>query len=106
MSLLLDLKKGINKSSQYLLTNLKKITTYEKIDDKLLQELEEILIGADLGISVTRKLISVIKSKKYDKNISLEDWEDDDSSFFSGVSVASRMKAGGFAAVIVLLLYP
>ena len=70
MSLLLDLKKGINKSSQYLLTNLKKITTYEKIDDKLLQELEEILIGADLGISVTSKLISEIKSKKYDKNIS------------------------------------
>ena len=66
MSLLLDLKKGINKSSQYLLTNLKKITTYEKIDDKLLQELEEILIGADLGISVTSKLISEIKSKKYD----------------------------------------
>ena len=73
MSLLLDLKKGINKSSQYLLTNLKKITTYEKIDDKLLQELEEILIGADLGISVTSKLISEIKSKKYDKNISLEE---------------------------------
>ena len=33
-----------------------------------------------------------------------DDWEEDESSFFSGVSVASRMKVGGIAAVVVLLL--
>ena len=34
-----------------------------------------------------------------------DDWEEDsDSSFFSGTSVASRMKIGVFAAIIVLLL--
>ena len=71
MSFLLNLKKGISKSSRYISNNLQKIKSNSHINEKILEELEEILIGADLGINVTSKLIDELKSKKINKEINL-----------------------------------
>ena len=72
MSILVKFKQGIDKSSKYLSTNILKAITNNKIDETILKEIEDILISADLGVTVSRKLIQEIKSKKVEKNFNIK----------------------------------
>lgn len=63
-SLFQRLKNGLSKTRQILNTDINKLFDGKRqIDDELLEELEEILITADIGVKTTTELIQGISKK-------------------------------------------
>ena len=61
MNIIQRFKQGLQKSSTYLTTNIIKSLKFNKISDETINEIESILISADLGLEVTNQLIEKIK---------------------------------------------
>ena len=62
-----NIKNKLDKTGNKISTGIFSIFTGKKIDDELLEELEEILITSDLGINITNKILAEIKKNKYQK---------------------------------------
>lgn len=69
-TLLVRLKKGLVKTSRLLSDGVSNVISKRKIDQLALQELEDLLLQADLGLEATTQIINIISKKSYDKNIS------------------------------------
>lgn len=67
------LGKGLEKSSGRLGTGIKEIFTTRKLDDAMLEELEDLLISSDLGVKASVDVIAAIAKEKYDKQIAPEE---------------------------------
>jgi len=62
MSWFQRLKSGLSKTKEQLVNNFEKVVTrHQKIDDDLLEELEEVLILGDVGMETTMSLIDTLK---------------------------------------------
>ena len=61
MNIIQRFKQGLQKSSTYLTTNIIESLKFNKISDEAINEIESILISADLGLEVTNQLIEKIK---------------------------------------------
>ena len=55
---------GLNKTSTIFSSNLLNVLTKNKIDQEVIDEIENILLSSDIGIEVTNHLIEKIKSAK------------------------------------------
>ena len=64
------LKAGLSKSSTKIVGGISDIFTKRKLDDDALEELEDVLITADLGPATAAKLTSALAKGRYDKEIS------------------------------------
>ncbi|MBS56626.1 MAG: signal recognition particle-docking protein FtsY [Rickettsiales bacterium] len=64
MSVFSHFKKNLQKTSSFLSSNILNSFKNKKIDNDTLEELESILISADISIDVTKKLIDSIKKQK------------------------------------------
>ncbi len=70
MSLIYNFKNSLKKTSGFLTTNILNTFNNKKIDSKTLEELESVLISADISIEVVNKLIDTIsKIKTNNENI-------------------------------------
>ena len=70
MSFFDKFKKGIAKTRDNLKSGIDSIiNSFTKIDDELLEELEEILIMADVGVETSSKIIDILKTKIKEKGI-------------------------------------
>lgn len=67
------LTKGLSKSSNKLGQGISDIFTKKKLDDEALEELEELLITADLGPKTAAKIVDVVKADRFDKEITPEE---------------------------------
>jgi fused signal recognition particle receptor len=67
------LKDGLKKSSNAISDGVTGIFTKRKLDDETLEELEELLITTDLGVSVAAKLTEALAKDRYAKEISEEE---------------------------------
>lgn len=67
------LKDGLKRSSNALSTGISDIFTKRKLDDDVLEELEELLITSDLGVTTSARIASNIAKTRYDKEISPEE---------------------------------
>ncbi len=67
------LKDGLKKSSSRLSDGITTLVTHRKLDDETLEELEELLITSDLGVSTASDLVQKLKKKKYNQNITPEE---------------------------------
>ena len=64
MGIINRLKKGLSKTRDILLTDINDLFSADrKIDDELLEELEEILVMSDLGIDVTMNIMEKVSKK-------------------------------------------
>jgi fused signal recognition particle receptor len=63
------LKQGLNKTRQSFANTLQTLLGGRKIDSKLLDEIEEILITADIGLTTTDKLIERLKLRVKKDNL-------------------------------------
>ena len=63
------LKSGLFKSSEKITQGVKKIFVNKKLDVQTLNNLEELLIMADLGPTTAEKLTAELANEKFDKNI-------------------------------------
>ncbi len=73
MSFLSRLKSGLAKTSGKLGGGIAAIFTKRKLDNASLEELEELLIEADLGASLAHELTSEFSKQRFDKEISSEE---------------------------------
>jgi len=66
----------LDSSSKKLSTSLTQIFTHKKIDDEVLDELEETLITSDMGVSVASKIVDELRQKKFKKDIQKQEIKD------------------------------
>ncbi len=67
------LKAGLSRSSSKLTDGIAGIFTKRKLDDEALEELEELLITADLGPSTATKLTAELARTRFGKDVSPEE---------------------------------
>ncbi len=63
------LKGGLARSSSTITRGISSIFTQRKLDDEMLQDLEDILIQSDLGIETASRITEQLASERYDKAI-------------------------------------
>lgn len=61
---------GLSRTSSKIANGIGSIFTKSKLDDEMLEELEDLLIMSDMGVEVARKICAQMKAKKFDKGIS------------------------------------
>ena len=66
-------KEGLKKSSTRLTEGITTLVAKRKLDDKTLDELEDLLITSDLGVESSHELIQRLSKKKYNQDITLEE---------------------------------
>ena len=67
------LESGLFKSSEKISQGVKKIFVNKKLDIQTLNDLEELLIMADIGPTVAEKLTAELANEKFDTNIKPEE---------------------------------
>ncbi|MGH6747801.1 MAG: signal recognition particle-docking protein FtsY, partial [Methyloceanibacter sp.] len=65
-----ELRKGLARSSLALSDNLASALTKRKLDEKTLDQLEEVLIKADLGVAVAGRIREIIAKGRYERGLS------------------------------------
>lgn len=67
------LSSGLKRSSDQLTGNIAAVFTKKKLDQATLDDLEDILIQADLGIDTALTITEALAKDRFDKEISIED---------------------------------
>lgn len=67
------LKEGLSRSASKLSSDIGALFTKRRLDDDALEELEELLIQADLGVATAAKLTANLAKEKFDKEITGEE---------------------------------
>lgn len=67
------LASGLKRSSDQLTSNIATVFTHRRLDSRTLEELEDILIQADLGVDTAMVITSELAKDKFNKEISGED---------------------------------
>jgi len=67
------LKQGLSRSSKELSGNIAGVFTKRKLDEDTLQDLEDVLIRADLGMETAIRVTDALASGRYGKNVSDEE---------------------------------
>ncbi|WP_051328190.1 signal recognition particle-docking protein FtsY [Desulfatirhabdium butyrativorans] len=71
------LRKGLAKTREFLTTDIDQLfSTGRKVDDAVLEELEEKLITADLGVEISMGLIQKISRRKFGQTTTAEELKD------------------------------
>jgi fused signal recognition particle receptor len=67
------LKEGLSKSTQRITQGITGLFVKKKLDQKTLDELEEVLIQADLGVAVAGRLVENLRKTRFDKEVTDEE---------------------------------
>src|SRR5579875_918768 len=67
------LKEGLSRSTQKLGTSITAVFTKRKLDDAALDELEELLIAADLGPAVAKRVIEAFRRTRFGQDVTDEE---------------------------------
>ena len=67
------LTSGLSRSSQKLTSGITDLLTKRKLDDAALEELEEILIMGDLGVTTATRLVQSIASTRFNEEVEPEE---------------------------------
>jgi len=67
------LRTGLRRTSDNLTGNISAVFTKKKLDDATLEELEDILIQADLGVETAMSITEELARDRYDKQVSPEE---------------------------------
>jgi fused signal recognition particle receptor len=67
------LKRGLSRSSKELSTSITGIFTKRKLDEETLQELEDVLIRADLGMETAIRITDALSAGRFGKDVSDEE---------------------------------
>ena len=67
------IKAGLSRSSSRLTQGIGDLFTKRKLDDEALEELEELLIGADFGVTTASRVTARLAKSRFDQEISPEE---------------------------------
>jgi fused signal recognition particle receptor len=68
-----QLKAGLSRTSNSLTENLAGVLTKRKLDEETLDELEEVLIKADLGVGMADRIREALTKGRHDKGLTEDD---------------------------------
>jgi fused signal recognition particle receptor len=81
------LKDGLNKTSSSLSEGFKDVFVRKKLDNDMLESLEEILISADMGVETSLTLTEQLRQEKFDKDIT-----EQEVRLFFAEKISEKMK--------------
>ena len=64
------LKAGLSKTSSRLTESITGLVTKKKLDHETLEDLEDVLIGADLGVETASRITAALAKGRFDKSVS------------------------------------
>src|SRR5262245_55487576 len=67
------LKGGLARTSQSLTGGITDLFTKRKLDAAALDELEDILIKADLGLDTAQRIVDAVRAGRYEREVSPEE---------------------------------
>ncbi|MEA2737383.1 MAG: fused signal recognition particle receptor, partial [Acetobacteraceae bacterium] len=67
------LKEGLSRSTQKLSGGITAVFRKRRLDEEALEELEELLISADLGTEAARKVIAEFRRTRFGKEVTDEE---------------------------------
>ncbi len=67
------LSEGLSKSSRSITGSITSIFTKKKLDKATLQDLEDVLLQADLGLPMAERIVAQVSAGRYDKEIDPEE---------------------------------
>jgi len=67
------LSDGLSKSSRSITGSITSIFTKKKLDKATLQDLEDVLLQADLGLPLAERIVKAVSTGRYDKEIDPEE---------------------------------
>ncbi len=67
------LKQGLSKTSSRLTQGLGDLFTKRKLDDDALEDLQDLLITADLGVATAQRVTKILAKTKFGQDVSSED---------------------------------
>jgi len=67
------LRQGLSRTSAQLTSQITSLFTKRKLDDETLQDLEDLLIQADLGVETALRITDTLAAERYGKDVSGED---------------------------------
>ena len=67
------LKSGLAKTSAKLTEGITSVFTKRKLDGETLEDLEDLLLQADLGVATAQRIAATLKATRYDKTITPEE---------------------------------
>jgi fused signal recognition particle receptor len=67
------LRRGLGKSSDKISGSITSLFRARKLDQTALDELEEVLITADIGVTTSAKLVAALARSKFDKDVTDEE---------------------------------
>ncbi|RXT17047.1 signal recognition particle-docking protein FtsY [Rhizobium leguminosarum] len=67
------LRNGLARTSSQLTNQITALFTKRKLDDETLQDLEDLLIQADLGVETAMRVTDTLSSERYGKDVTGED---------------------------------
>jgi fused signal recognition particle receptor len=70
------LKEGLTRSTQKLTEGITAAVTRKRLDDQALDDLEDLLIGADFGTAVAARVIRNFRSTRFGKDVSDQEVKD------------------------------
>lgn len=73
MSWIDSLKYGLSKTSRRLSDGISDIFTKKRLDDEAIEELEDLLISADIGTNLAAEISSALADKKFDKEVDAQE---------------------------------
>ncbi len=101
------LTEGLKKSTTKITEGITTLVTHRKLDDEMLEELEDLLITSDLGVTVSQDLIKILRKKKFNQNITSEevrsDFADEISTILEPHAIPLVPKGSGTPFVVLVL---
>ena len=79
------LKNALTKTSSKIGSSIDHLFIKKKLDEDTLEELEELLISADVGSATSAEIIDVLRRKKLNKEISSEEIKAELASIIAGI---------------------
>lgn len=101
------LRGGLRRTSSSLGGALSDLVTKRKLDAAMIEELEETLIRADLGIAVASRIAAAVGEGRYDKEVSLDDvkaiFADEIEKVLAGVALPLAIDSAKKPFVILVI---
>lgn len=67
------LKQGLKRTSTRITEGLESILVKKKLDKEMLEEIEDLLLSTDLGVSTTRKLIDILEKNRFNQEVTSDE---------------------------------
>src|SRR5207344_3114927 len=67
------LSSGLKRTSSSLGTAVADVVTKRKLDQAMLEDIEDVLLRADLGTEVAARIAKAVGAGRYDKSVSTDD---------------------------------